>query len=128
MKKILFIMGLSFLFFMPYKVDAATISVAGTTSSGTVGGNITVKVRITESKGLGSWEYSLNYDSNLLQLLSGDTHVVGYVDGEGETSRTYTYTFRVKAEGTATISVLNTNIVSGVSVKNIEISTVLKIE
>ena len=110
MKKILFIMGLSFLFFMPYKVDAATISVAGTTSSGTVGGNITVKVRITESKGLGSWEYSLNYDSNLLQLLSGDTHVVGYVDGEGETSRTYTYTFRVKAEGTATISVLNTNI------------------
>ncbi len=112
MKKILFILGLSFLFFCPHIVDAASISIAGTTSTGTVGGNITVRVNITESSGLGSWEYSLNYDSSKLQLLSGNTHVVGYVDGAGQTSQSYTYTFRVKGTGSTTISVVNTSIAS----------------
>ena len=112
MKKILFILGLSFLFFCPYVVDAASISVAGTTSTGTVGGNITVGVTISESSGLGSWEFSLDYDSSKLQLLSGNTHVVGYVDGEGQTSQSYTYTFRVKGTGSTTISVVNTAIAS----------------
>lgn len=112
MKKILFILGLSFLFFCPYIVDAATISVAGTTATGTVGGNITVKVTISENSGLGSWEYSLDYDSSKLQLLSGNTHVVGYVDREGQTNQSYTYTFRVKGTGSTTISVVNTAIAS----------------
>ena len=110
MKKGLFILVLGFLMFLPYKVNAASISVAGTTATGTVGGNITVKVTINESKGLGSWEYSLDYDSSKLQLLSGSTHVVGYVDGEGETTKTYTYSFRVKGTGSTTISVVNTSI------------------
>lgn len=112
MKKILFILGLSFLFFCPSVVDAASISVAGTTSTGTVGGNITVGVTISEASGLGSWEYSLDYDSSKLQLLSGNTHVVGYVDREGQTSQSYTYTFRVKGTGSTTISVVNTAIAS----------------
>ncbi len=112
MKKILFILGLSFLFFCPYVVDAASISVAGTTATGTVGGNITVKVTISEKSGLGSWEYSLDYDSSKLQLLSGNTHVVGYVDREGQTNQSYTYTFRVKGTGSTTISVVNTAIAS----------------
>ena len=112
MKKILFILGLSFLFFCPYVVDAASISVSSSTSTGTVGGNITVRVNINESSGLGSWEYSLNYDSSKLQLLSGNTHVVGYVSSEGQTSQSYTYTFRVKGTGSTTISVVNTAIAS----------------
>jgi len=112
LKKILFILGLSFLFFCPHVVEAASISVAGTTATGTVGGNITVGVTISESSGLGSWEFSLDYDSNKLQLLSGNTHVVGYVDGEGQTSQSYTYTFRVKGTGSTTISVVNTSIAS----------------
>ena len=112
LKKILFILGLSFLFFCPYVVEAASISVAGTTATGTVGGNITVGVTISESSGLGSWEFSLDYDSNKLQLLSGNTHVVGHVDGQGQTSQSYTYTFRVKGTGSTTISVVNTSIAS----------------
>ena len=96
MKKILFILGLSFLFFCPHVVDAASISVAGTTSTGTVGGNITVGVTISEASGLGSWEYSLDYDSSKLQLLSGNTHVVGYVDREGQTSQSYTILLELK--------------------------------
>ena len=112
MKKILFILGLSFLFFCPYVVDAASISVNSTTSTGTVGGNITVRVNINESSGLGSWEYSLDYNSSKLQLLSGNTHVVGYVSSERQTSQSYTYTFRVKGTGSTTISVVNTAIAS----------------
>ncbi len=112
MRKILFVLGLSFLFFCPHIVDAASISIAGTTSTGTVGGNITVRVNISESSGLGSWEYSLDYDSSKLQLLSGNTHVVGYVDSVGQTSQSYTYTFRVKGTGSTTISVVNTSIAS----------------
>ena len=112
MKKILFILGLSFLFFCPYVVDAASISVSSSTSTGSVGGNITVRVNINESSGLGSWEYSLDYDSSKLQLLSGNTHVVGYVSSEGQTSQSYTYTFRVKGTGSTTISVVNTAIAS----------------
>ena len=112
MKKILFIIGLSFLFFCPYIVNAASISVAATTASGTVGGNITVRVNINEPSGLGSWEYSLDYDSNVLQLLSGNTHVVGYVSSERQTNQSYTYTFRVKGTGKTTISVKNTAIAS----------------
>lgn len=112
MKKILFILGICLFFFCPYGVDAASISVAGTTSMGTVGGNITVRVNISEPSGLGSWEYSLNYDSSKLQLLSGNTHVVGYVDGAGQTNQSYTYTFRVKGTGSTTISVVNTAIAS----------------
>lgn len=112
MKKVLFILGICLFLFCPYVVDAASISVAGTTATGTVGGNITVRVNISEPTGLGSWEYSLNYDNSKLQLLSGSTHVVGYVDGAGQTNQSYTYTFRVKGTGSTTISVVNTAIAS----------------
>ena len=111
-KRILFGLGLSFLFFCPYMVDAASVSVAGTTSTGTVGGNITVNVTINEPNGLGSWEYSLDYDRDVLQLLSGEEHVVDYIEKRGQTSQTYTYTFRVKGTGKTTISVVNTAIAS----------------
>ena len=110
MRKFLILFFFGFLFAFPITTNAASVSVAGTTATGVVGGNITVRVTLSEASGLGSWEYSLTYDTNKLQLLSGSTHVVGYVEGAGETSRTYTYSFRVKDTGTTTISVINTSI------------------
>ena len=110
MKKIALILFFAAFFFCPFKVDAASISVAGTTATGVIGGNVTVNVTISEPKGLGSWEYSLSYDTDKLQLLSGSLHVVEAVASMGETSKTYTYTFRVKAAGTAEIKVINTAI------------------
>lgn len=110
MRKFLILVFFGFLFAFPITTNAASVSVAGTTATGVVGGNITVRVTLSEASGLGSWEYSLTYDTNKLQLLSGSTHVVGYVEGAGETSRTYTYSFRVKDTGTTTISVINTSI------------------
>ena len=100
-----------FLFcFFPLSVNAASVSIAGTSATGVVGGTITVNVTLRESKGLGSWEFSIGYDSSLLEMTSGSGHVVDYVQGEGQTSKTYTYKFRVKKSGTATISVINTAI------------------
>ena len=108
-KLILIIIIMGFLF-LPLKVEAASISVAGTKASAVVGGSVTVKVTLKESKGLGSWEFSLSYDSDKLQLTSGNAHVVDYVQGAGQTSKTYTYTFRVKGKGQAKISVVNASI------------------
>ena len=111
MRKKLFIVSFLFLlFFLPSRVEAASISVAGTTATGVVGGNITVRVVLRDDKGLGSWQFNLGYDTDKLQLTSGDVNVVDYTSGAGETSRTYTYQFRVKAEGTASIYIASSNI------------------
>ena len=112
MKRILFIFITSLLFFCPYVVDAASISFLGTTTVGEVGDNITVKVTVNEPTGLGSWEYKLNYDTSKLKLLSGNTHVVDYVNGEGETSKSYTYTFKVVRAGSTVISVADATVAS----------------
>lgn len=111
MKKKILMLSFLFLFlFFPFRVDAASISVAGTTATGIVGGNITVRVTLRDEKGLGSWQFNLGYDTNKLQLTSGDVNVVDYTSGPGETSRTYTYQFRVKAAGTASVYIASSNI------------------
>lgn len=112
MKKQMILIAFFLLLLLPKNVNAASITVRPSTSSAVVGGTVTVRVTLQENKGLGSWEYSLNYDSSILQLTSGNTHVVDYVQGQGEKSRTYTYTFKVKKAGTAKVSVVNTNIVA----------------
>ena len=98
MKKQMILIAFFLLLLLPKNVNAASITVRPSTSSAVVGGTVTVRVTLQENKGLGSWEYSLNYDSSILQLTSGNTHVVDYVQGQGEKSRTYTYTFKVKKE------------------------------
>ncbi len=112
-KKIFIFFLLSFFFFCGIdNVFAATISVAGTTSSGVVGGSVTVNVTVNEPSGLGAWEFNVSYDSNKLTLTSGDTHVVDYVQSQGQTKKTYTYKFTVKNEGNATVSIASSNFVS----------------
>lgn len=112
MKKKILGLFIFVIFLMPFKVDAASISITPSTKSAVVGGNLSVTVSLYEGSGLGSWEYSLRYDSDKLQLLSGDTHVVDVVGGTGETSRSYKYSFRVLKEGNANISVVNASVLS----------------
>lgn len=111
MKNKLLIVVVFLLFcFIPLKVDAASIKVSASRASAVVGGNVTVNVTLSESKGLGSWEFSVSYDSDKLQLVSGNAHVIDYVQGPGQNSKTYSYTFRVKKSGSATVSVVNTSV------------------
>ena len=54
-KKIIFLLLSLFFFCGIDNVYAATISVAGTTSQGVVGGGVTVNVTVNEPSGLGAW-------------------------------------------------------------------------
>ncbi len=112
-KKKIFVFLLSFFFFCGVEeVSAATISVAGTTSSGVVGGTVTVNVTVNEPSGLGAWEFNVAYDSDILTLTSGQTHVVDYVQSPGQTRKTYSYKFNIKKEGNASVSIASSNFVS----------------
>ena len=112
-KKIFIFFLLSYFFFCGIdNVFAASISVAGTTSEGVVGGNVTVNVTVNEPSGLGAWEFNLSYDSSILTLNSGQTHVVDYVQSPGQTRKTYSYKFTVKKEGNANIGIASSNFVS----------------
>ena len=110
MKKQLTFLFLLLFFLIPLNTKAASISVKPATTEVTIGGNLTVKVTINEPQGLGAWEFSLNYDSDKLTLLSGKAHVVDNVDYAGEKSRTYAYTFRAKSKGDAKINIINSQI------------------
>ena len=111
-KKIIFLLLSLFFFCDIDNVFAATISVAGTTSQGVVGGGVTVNVTVNEPSGLGAWEFNLSYDSSILTLNSGQTHVVDYVQSPGQTRKTYSYKFTVKKEGNANIGIASSNFVS----------------
>ena len=111
-KKIIFLLLSLFFFCGIDNVYAATISVAGTTSQGVVGGGVTVNVTVNEPSGLGAWEFNLSYDSSILTLNSGQTHVVDYVQSPGQTRKTYSYKFTVKKEGHANIGIASSNFVS----------------
>lgn len=111
-KKIIFLLLSLFFFCGIDNVYAATISVAGTTSQGVVGGGVTVNVTVNEPSGLGAWEFNLSYDSSILTLNSGQTHVVDYVQSPGQTRKTYSYKFTVKKEGNANIGIASSNFVS----------------
>lgn len=111
-KKIIFLLLSLFFFCGIDNVYAATISVAGTTSQGVVGGGVTVNVTVNEPSGLGAWEFNLSYDSSILTLNSGQTHVVDYVQSPGQTRKTYPYKFTVKKEGNANIGIASSNFVS----------------
>lgn len=111
-KKIIFLLLSLFFFCGIDNVFAATISVAGTTSQGVVGGGVTVNVTVNEPSGLGAWEFNLSYDNSILTLNSGQTHVVDYVQSPGQTRKTYSYKFTVKKEGNANIGIASSNFVS----------------
>ena len=112
MKKILFLFVISFFLFCPTLVEAASVKIEGPTEVGMVGDDITVTVTLEEQSGLGSWEYWLNYDSSKLKLLSGEPHVVGYVESEGQTTASYSYVFEVLRAGSAVVSIVDTEVAS----------------
>lgn len=60
------------------KAASGSISVRSSRSSLVVGNQVTVTVTVSSTSPLGSWEYSLNYDSSKLKLISGNTHIVDY--------------------------------------------------
>lgn len=104
---IIFILLMTFLLsaFPVQNVQAASGSITATASSGsvTLGKSVTVTVRVSSASEIGSWQFTLNYDSAKLRLTSGSTKVAAFFTYAGQKSASYTYTFTTIATGTASV-------------------------
>ena len=107
LKKIsIFILGIVLTFGGILQVNASsgTISVTSSASTVVVGNTFKVTVKISSSAALGSWQYTISYDSNKVKLQSGTSNVVDYGDGTTK-SKSYTYTFKALSSGSTNITV-----------------------
>lgn len=107
LKKIsIFILGivLTFVGMMQANASSGTISVTSSASTVVVGNTFKVTVKISSSTALGSWQYTISYDSNKVKLQSGTSNIVDYGDGATK-SRSYTYTFKALSSGSTNITV-----------------------
>ena len=86
------------------KADNANIRVSSSASSVVVGKTFNVTVTISSSTNIGTWEFSMDYNSNILKLVSGNPTVVDYSDGTKK-SASYNYQFKAIANGSSNISV-----------------------
>lgn len=111
-KKILtgaFILLFVFLFKLP-NVDAASCRVGvSAPSSIVVGKSFNVTVTVSSGAAIGSWEYTLSYDSSKVRLNSGTLHVVDYGNGSKK-SASYSYSFTALTSGTATFKPVNASV------------------
>lgn len=95
----------------PCIVEAASGNINISSSSTVVVGNkVTVTVTISSATKMGSWQMSLNYDKNYLQLTSstardGGTFMIDYAEDPGVLKKTYTFTFKTLKNGTTKLSV-----------------------
>ena len=83
---------------------SATFKTTSSKSSVVVGNTFTVTVKVSSGSVLGSWEYTIKYDSSILQLVSGKKSVADPGNGT-QKSASYSYTFKAIKAGSASISV-----------------------
>jgi len=109
MKKIIsFLITIISIFFINDSVKAAnaTISISSNNSA-VVGNTVTVTVTLSSATSLGSWDFTVGYDTSKLRLTYSDAEssqrAVGYVSSAGQTSKTYTFKFKTLSSGTAKI-------------------------
>ena len=93
---------------------SATISVKSNNTA-VVGNNITVTVTLSSSDSLGSWDFTIGYDTSLLRLVSSNTESggqrsVGYASGNGQKSKTYTLVFKTLKSGNASVYVYGSTV------------------
>lgn len=70
-----------------------------------VGRTFNVTVTVSSNNNLGSWEYTIDYNSSILKLETGKTYIADYASNGTTKSRSYTYTFKALASGNPRISV-----------------------
>ena len=110
-KKIFGVLVLLFTFFIGVDVFSAAsckVSVQGSTTA-YVGDNIRLSVLATSNSSLGTFEYTLSYDSSVAKLTSGSLHVVDY-QHVGQSKATNSYTFKALKTGTVTFKPVNVSV------------------
>lgn len=86
------------------KAASATFKTTSSKSTVVVGNTFNVTVKVSSSSTLGSWEYTISYDSSVVQLVSGKKSVADPGNGS-QKSQSYSYTFKAIKSGKANISV-----------------------
>ena len=106
---IIFILLMTFLLsaFPMEDIQAATGSISVTASSRTVtlGKTVKVTVRVSSASDIGTWKFTLKYDSSKLRLTSGTTNIAAFYTYAGQKSASYSYSFTTIATGTAAVSI-----------------------
>ena len=88
--------------------SSGQISIYTNNSSVVVGNTFSATVTVSSGSYLGSWEYTLSYDSSKLKLISGDVYIADYGNGSTK-SKSYNYTFKVIASGSSNLSIKSAN-------------------
>ena len=83
---------------------SATFKTTSNRSSVVVGNTFTVTVKVSSGSVLGSWEYTISYDSSVVQLVSGKKSVADPGNGS-QKSASYSYTFKAIKAGSSNITV-----------------------
>ncbi len=106
-KNLLYTLVIALVMAIPLKVYAASCNIkVSSGSTAVVGSTITVKVTLSSSSAMGSWEYLLNYNSSYLKLVSGNTSVADYTtSANGTKNKTYTLKFQALKSGATSINI-----------------------
>lgn len=113
-KKSKILLGLS-VFFCAFIINITSISAAScrigvsAPSSAVVGRSFTVTVTVSSGSPIGSWQYTLSYDSSKVRYNSGNLRVVDYGNGS-KTSASYSYSFTALTSGTVTFKPINADV------------------
>ena len=80
-------------------INAASCSIGvKSPSNAVVGQSFNVTVTVSSNAALGSWNYTLDYNSSYVRLNSGNLHIVDYGNGSKK-SVSYTYSFTALKSG-----------------------------
>lgn len=108
LKKLLVLMISLLLFPLTANAASGNISVSGS-STAVVGNKVTVTVTLSSSTLIGSWQMSLDYDSNYLQLTGSTAEEGGNrmaaSSSSGTKKKTYTFTFKTLKKGKTNVKV-----------------------
>lgn len=104
MKRVLKLLGaliLPFMFMLNVNAASANVSVSASANQVIVGRNVVVYVVVSSASPIGSWEYTLNYDTSVFKLVSSDVglHYASYANNANTKSVTYKYTFTALKSG-----------------------------
>ena len=107
----LFLIGLCALGIMEVNAASGSIRVTSSASNVVINNTFTVTVTVSSTNKLGSWQYSLNYDSKLFSLVKSDVNPFHADVGNGQiTTKSYKYTFKAVAKGTGAFSITGAQI------------------
>ena len=109
--KSLFGLIVMFSFMITINAASASIKVSSGTSQIVVGKTFTVTVKVSSGAALGSWEYSLNYDTGKFKLESGENPVADVANNGSTKSKSYTYKFKAVGTGTGSIGVKSVGVI-----------------